>query len=235
MNWKRIVLIVAVLAICATGGFVGAATFSDFTSGDLKLSRSAIDPSPDYVPFIQYRKFDFNDSAFGSGSGVTGTDVGRLFNVGKDTFITEFGFMNLRPLHTGTSATVGDGNDTSGYVASTYSHYNTAAGNEISKGVPFIDFTTVGTGVSVWRYMGPMSGGAGYVITNGVSQYYSGSSGSTAWTVAHNYGTYFTQSGISCYGSADTIDMTFLTDKACGSRVTPYFEAYIKGFKRVVP
>jgi hypothetical protein len=227
-------LVLALVLVGFVAGTAMAATISDFTSGNKSLSKAGIEPTQNWIPFVQYRKFDLNSSAL-STSGVTNADVIRLFNVTKNTFITEIGFMNLRALHTGTSAVIGDGNSASGYITNDYSSY---VSPKLGIGVPFLDLTTVGSGLSVWQYMGQINSGSGYFARSGISMYVAGgtgTAGATTWAQAHNYGTYFTRSGITCYADNDTIDMTIYVDKSVGltSRVTPYFEAYIKGFKRV--
>jgi hypothetical protein len=239
MNWKRLTLIIAALALIAVGGGMAiSATYTDFTSGDIKLSKSGIEPTANWMPFVDYRKFDLGDANINAGSGVTHGDVVRLFNVEENTYIEEFGFRcTTAAVKSGTSAEVGDGADIDGYVGNTYSKYTVAPTYHI----PGIDFDAAGTGVSRWAYIGELTAGAGFINMSGISFYYTGLTGTTAWGAASNHGAYFTsQSGISPYIGKDTIDMTFYVDKSFApgagkAGVTPVFEAYIKGFKRVVP
>lgn len=222
---KRFLIIMSILAVLC--GTVWAATYNDFTSGDLTLSRSAIEPVKDYIPFIQYRQFNFGHANLNSGSGVTNGDVVTLFNVLQDTIIEEFGYrVTTAALRSGVSAELGDGNDIDGFVGNDYT----------DKGIPFIDLSTTSTGVSHFgTFAGPNYSGSTQFMVGGVSIYVGGTS--TPMEVNSNNGPYFT-SGASFYLSDDTIDMTVYVPKdgtTLYSGTTPIFEAYIKGFKRLVP
>jgi hypothetical protein len=243
MNWKRFAMIFLVLLVCGMGGPVTAATYSDFVTGDLKLSKSALEPTSNWMPFVDYRKFDLSDQNINGGSGVTTGDVVRLFNVSSNTYIEEFGFRcTTAAVKSGTSAAIGDGATAAGFVATTYSPYASAATARYNSS--YVNFDAASSsGVSVWRFIGPLHAagpGSFSVMLSGVSMNQS-NSGASPWVVNANHGTYFTgQSGISPYINADTIDATFYVDKSFNpgtgkAGVTPVFEAYIKGFKRVVP
>lgn len=237
MNWKRFTLCFAALALIVVGGGMAiSATFTDFTSGDIKLSKSALEPAHNYVAFVNYRKFDFGDANLNGGSGVTNGDVIQLFNVPENTYIEEIGYrVTTAALQSGTSAEVGDGADIDGFVGNDYT----------SKGVAFFDLSKTSNGVSRWALTGIYTTGATDSQISGVSMTVGLSpptgAGTSAFissiTYASNHGPYFT-SGISPYIGKDTIDMTIYVDKSfnpgTGKRgVTPVFETYIKGFKRV--
>lgn len=233
--WKRIFTIFAVLLLVGISGTAMAATYNDFVSDDKILAKSALEPVHDYVAFINYRQFNFGHANINGASGVTNGDVIRLFNVPPNTFIEEFGYrVTTAAVITGTSAIVGDGANTSGFVANTYT----------TNGVPFVDLSSAKNGVSRWNVYGPSTNGTTDFVLSGVSTTISiggGTGGAAIYGVAmaSNAGTYFT-SGISPYIGGDTIDMTVYVDKAFNpgtgkAGVTPVFEAYIKGFKRVVP
>lgn len=244
---KRISILTSILAALMIVYGAWAATYTDFVSGDLTLSRSGIDPQPNWVPFIQYREFDFGHANINDGSGVTNGDIVRLFNVTADTYVEEIGYRVTRAsLKSGTSAEIGDGNDADGYV-----------GNDITTNrVPFVDLSNTSAGISKFNVSGTFldgqnDGGATTFTLSGVSISLLSPVNGAGVTVfgglymASNNGPYFTDnSGASFYGSNDTIDMTVYVDKSfdptstsitSGSGVTPRFEAYIKGFKRVVP
>ncbi len=218
---------------------VQAATYTDFTSGDIMLSQPALSPVYDYVPFIHYRQFDLGDPSINEGSGVTNGDIVELFNVDPNTFIEEFGIrVTTAALISGTSAEVGDGADIDGYVG----HNETRDANS----APWINLSKVNSGVSVWKLIGPLTSGASYFAIAGVSFYQSASGGigvsDLTFNATTNAGPYFTDiSGASPYmEEGDTIDMTVYADldamvTASTTGVTPVFEAYIRGFKRVVP
>jgi hypothetical protein len=242
MNWKHLTLIIAALALVVIGGGMAiSATYSDFTSGDVTLSRSAIEPVHDYLPFIQYRKFDFGATGLNGGSGVTNGDVVKLFNVAANTYIEEFGYrVTTAAVKSGTSAEVGDTKDPDGYIGNDY---------DMSKhGIPFLDLSSTMTGVSFWNWIGTnflkTGSGSSYFFLGGVSYVITESAGTAGLQTIvpySNHGPYFTSnSGLSPYIGGDTINMTVYVDKthAPGSGkngVTPVFEAYIKGFRRVVP
>lgn len=222
---KRFILFMSVLVALAGivfCGTVGAATYSDYVTGNITLTQPAIEPVTEYVPFIQYRKFDFSNAAIHGGSGVTNGDVVKLFNIPRDSFIEEIGFMNLRALHSGTSATIGDAVDADGYIANSY--YSS---------MEFLDLSKIQTGVTRWKNIGPTFSGTSYWYTQGVSVYQAGTNTLTTQT---NHGAYFIR-GVSPYaGPGGTINMTFYVNTNLALvtvGVTPYFEAYIKGFKRV--
>ena len=237
---KFMLSIILGLLLMVPVGTVQSATYSDFTSGDNMLTRSALAPIHNYLPFIHYRTFDFSSGSLNDGSGVTNGDVVRLFNVDKDTIIEEFGIrITTASLQgqsatgqSGTSAEVGDGSDIDGFV-----------GNNIEANrIPFIDLSNIRSSVSKWNLNpfpimdGVIDGGATTFTLSGVS--ISGvSSDPYMITLDSNCGPFFS-SGASPYLSPDTIDMTVYVDKAFSpgatwSGVTPIFEAYIKGFKRV--
>ena len=230
---KTFNLLIAAALFLSLGTAVQAATYTDFTSGDIMLTQPALSPIYDYVPFMHYREFDFSSAGINEGTGVTNGDVVQLFNVLANTIITEFG---IRPttasLKSGTTAEVGDGDDPDGYVG----HANIS-------GLPYIKLDGTQSGVSVWRHIGLIQSGASEFMMSGVSVVQSNvGDGITSMTntLTTNHGPYFTSGyGQKLYTSADTIDMTFYVDKAfapgTSTGVTPVFEAYIKGFKRVVP
>ena len=214
---KKLFILISILAVLFLGFNAGAATYSDFTSGDLTLSKSGLEPVHNYVSFIQYRQFDFSHANLHDGSGVTNGDVIRLFNITENTYIEEFGIrVTTAAIKSGTSAEIGDGADIDGFV-----------GNGYTGVIPFVDLSTVSSGASRWQAMRQST----YVV--------SGVSVNSNGTYASNLGPYF-NGGVSPYIGPDTIDMTVYVDKAFSpgagwSGVTPTFEAYIKGFKRVVP
>jgi hypothetical protein len=231
MNWKRVILLIAVLALVVVGGGMAlSATYSDFTSGNKAIAKSGIEPVHNYLPFIDYRKFDFGSAALNGGSGVTNGDVIKLFNVPANTYIDGFGIrVTTAAVASGTSCEVGDGADTDGYVD-----------NANLNGVGFINLSEAQTGVSMWNYIGINSSSAvSSFIIGGVKAVGSAYTGS--YTLTTNHGAYFTAlSGLSPYIGPDTIDMVIHVDNQFApgtgkSGVTPVFEAYIKGFKRVVP
>jgi len=234
---KKLFIMIGILAVLFFGFNAGAATYSDFTSGDLTLSRSGLEPVHNYTPFIQYRQFDFGHANLNDGSGVTNGSVVRLFNVTENTFIEEIGIrVTTAALYSGVSAEVGDGTDIDGFV-----------GNSLtSKGIAFIDLSTDSSGISRWGAWGISTTGStdfqlsGVSVTIGLSP--PSGTGTSAYisssTVASNAGPFFT-SGISPYIGSDTIDMTVYTGSnttaGSASGTTPVFEMYIRGFKRVVP
>ena len=236
---KKYFITLALVLSLFLGIGVQAATYTDFTSGDIMLSQPALSPVYDYVPFIHYRQFDLGDPSINEGTGVTNGDVVELFNVDPNTFIEEFGIrVTTAALISGTSAEVGDGADIDGYVGH----------NEVRDAdtIPWIDLSSISSGVSAWRLAGPVSSGASHFAIAGVSHYMTSAAGigvsALTFTSTTNLGPYFTDaSGASPYiEEGDTIDMTVYVDldamvTASTTGVTPVFEAYIRGFKRVVP
>ena len=231
-------LLIAAALFLSLSMTVQAATYTDFTSGDINLSQPALSPVWEYVPFIHYRQFDLGSPSLNDGTGVTNGDVVRLFNIGANTFIEEFGIrVTTAALISGVSAEVGDGADIDGYVGNNEVRHAASA--------PWIDLSALSTGgVSAWRLVGPVTSGASFFAMAGVSVYVTNTgAGAEAITLTAttNMGPYFTNvSGASPYlGEGDTIDMTIYVDKAfapgTSTGVTPVFEAYVRGFKRVVP
>lgn len=227
MNWKRVILLIAVLALVVVGGGMAiSATYSEYTSGSKALSKSAVEPVHNYLPFIDYRKFDLSSVAIHGGSGVTNGDVIKLFNIAPNTYITGIYFRNMRGLHAGTSAEVGDTSDADGYIGNDYTD------------LPFIDLDNAASaGVSVWQNVGPFHSGVSNVQFSGVSLYVPGPFSTSSYlSLRSNHGPLF-KTGISPYVGGDTINMTIYVDKVMTplTGVTPYFEMAIEGFKRVVP
>jgi hypothetical protein len=170
--------------------------------------------------FFQSGVVDCNDVKYFK-SGVTHGDVIQLVNLPNNTMVRSIGIRVTRAsIVSGTSATVGDGVDPDGFITSTYAAYS----------VPYINLAAASTGVSVWNHLGPITAGAGFHFNNGVSYYYTGSNGTTAWGSASNHGAYFVSgSGISPYVDRDTIDMTIQVNKIDAlSGVTPKFEWIIE-------
>jgi hypothetical protein len=225
MNWKRLTLLFAAIALVAVGGSMAiSATYSDYVTNNKTLAKAAVEPVHNYTPFIDYRKFDMSSTAINAGGGVTSGDVIKLFNVAPNTYSTGIYFRNMRALHAGTSAEIGDTADADGYIGNDYTY------------VPYIDLdNAASTGVSIWRNVGPYHSGVSNLQFSGVSLYFSGPTQAPLY-LRSNHGPYFT-SGISPYIGKDTINMTIYVDKAVTpvTGVTPYFEMAIEGFKRVVP
>ena len=252
--FKKLISIL-IFALLVSGTAWGA-TYTDFTSGDNTLSRSAVNPEHDYVNFIHYREFDLGASGLNEGSGVTRGDVIRLFEVEANTIITEIGLrVTTAAVYNGVYADLGDGNDPNGYV-------NSHTGQTVY-GIPYVDLSHTYSGITRFSAEGyPFTSayhigdagatgdntGASTFVVSGVSVTFNMNSVAGAdisagvSTIGYvemqtNLGPYFS-SGITPYLDGDTIDLTIYTDTAdvlpIGSTgVTPVFEAYIKGFKRV--
>jgi len=219
---RKKLFMIFILAALFMGFNAGAATLSDFTSGDMELSRSGLEPVHNYTPFIQYRQFDFGNASLQDGSGVTNNDVVRLFNVTENTIIVEIGVrVTTAALYSGCSAEIGDGTNIDGFVGNDYTAW----------GVPYIDLSTVSSGISRWQLLGPNLLPSGVTVADHTTN--------LMGALVANQGPFF-YSGGSPYIGADTIDMTVYTnstvyDTGNASGVTPVIEVYIKGFKRVVP
>ena len=239
--FKKLIAICAFLV--ALSGMAWGATYSDFVQSDTTIGKSGLEPIHNYVAFYHYRVFDFGDSAFNSGTGVSNADVVRLFNVEPNTIIEEMGYrVTTAAVISGTSAEIGDGKDIDGFVGHDYAAY----------GMPFFDLSTANSGITWWGVRrfpisangwtaGGTDGGISSFMVSGVSIGVDlGPSGSSTFEAVHvssNEGPYFS-SGASPYIDSDTLDMTLYTNKdyvltSGYTGVTPVFEFYIKGFKRV--
>jgi hypothetical protein len=194
MYWKKILSLVTGMALVAlVAGTVWAATYSDWVTGNINLSKSAYEPAVDNMKFVQKRLINIGDTAFANyATGVTDDDVVRCLNIPDDTILTSVGiYVVTGPAasSSGVSATLGFGDDPDGICSE-------------------LDFTAGGT--SVW-----------YVR------------GNSTVLAALKTGADFNTSGVSPIFSADTIDLTFLLDKAGStSGCTPVFWIWAEGFKR---
>lgn len=236
---KKLFTILAIIFLGTVSfGPVQAATFTDFTSGNMTLSQPALTPVHTYVPFMHYRKFDLGHASFNEGTGVTNGGIVELFNVAPNTFIEEFGIRITRAsIYSGVSAEVGDGTDIDGFVGNTFA----------ANGVPFVDLSTVVSEITKWNlspfpiFQGIDDGGSTTFVLSGVSisvihQSASGVSPLQGITLNSNHGPFFS-SGASPYITKDTIDMTIYTGSnahSTRSGTTPVFEAYIRGYRRVI-
>lgn len=211
---KKFFLLI-VTFIWALSGVAWATTYSDFVSGNISVSMPAHTPTDEYVMFMQKRVFDFGDSGFNAGSGVTGGDTVKMFNIPAGTYVMGFGYkVNTASIMSGTSALVGDTGVSDYYVKNNYTGR-----------IPFVDLSKVTTGASIWTF-----NLYGSQIQSGVSQ-----NGDNLENF-HNYGI-AGASGVTCYNYKDTINMTLQVDKAFApgagySGVTPVFEAFIWGFRK---
>lgn len=135
--FRKLSIVVAVLLLIASMGY--AATYSDFVSGNNRLSQSAYQPQDEKSVWVQSRYINLGDSNFNSGSGVTNGDVVRCLTVPAGTIITEVGiYVVTGPIASasGVSATLGDGADPNGYCTE-------------------LDFTAGGT--TVWYTRGSLT------------------------------------------------------------------------------
>lgn len=173
--------------------------------------------------FYQSGLVDCNDTKYFK-SGVTNGDIINLTYLPANTLVKSIGIMVTRAaIKSGTSAEVGDGADADGYIGNDYTSYS----------IPYVDLANATSGISIWAYKGPITGGAGFIIESGVSHWINETKGTSTWAVTHNYGPYFTNaSGISPYISAKShIDMTVYVDKTASAGVTPAFKYLIECVK----